>query len=196
MKRVLSLILACILLAGCISAVVLAEGAADPVLDTGVVVTVSVTGSGEIKLSERDDSSKFYPVVNGQAAVPANTAIKIEAVPGEGQRLLSLAAKGIALTPPYTVSFQSADMDKTIAAVFEPMQYSVTYTAPTGGTLSVTNSGQPVASGTKLDWGTVLTVAATPDEGHALNTLTAGGTPVASGATFTLKQENTFAAAF
>ena len=40
MKRVLSLILACILLAGCISAVVLAEGAADPVLDTGVVVTV------------------------------------------------------------------------------------------------------------------------------------------------------------
>ena len=70
MKRVLSLILACILLAGCISAVVLAEGAADPVLDTGVVVTVSVTGSGEIKLSERDDSSKFYPVVNGQAAVP------------------------------------------------------------------------------------------------------------------------------
>ncbi|RGE67219.1 InlB B-repeat-containing protein [Anaerotruncus colihominis] len=196
MKRVLSLILACILLAGCISAVVLAEGAADPVLDTGVVVTVSVTGSGEIKLSERDDSSKFYPVVNGQAAVPANTAIKIEAVPGEGQRLLSLAAKGIALTLPYTVSFQSADMDKTIAAVFEPMQYSVTYTAPTGGTLSVTNSGQPVASGTKLDWGTVLTVAATPDEGHALDTLTAGGTPVASGATFTLKQDTTVAASF
>ena len=59
MKRVLSLILACILLAGCISAVVLAEGAADPVLDTGVVVTVSVTGSGEIKLSERDGSAKF-----------------------------------------------------------------------------------------------------------------------------------------
>ena len=70
MKRVLSLILACILLAGCISAVVLAEGAADPVLDTGVVVTVSVTGSGEIKVSERDDSSKFIRLAMARRLSP------------------------------------------------------------------------------------------------------------------------------
>ena len=64
MKCVLSLILACVLLAGCISAVVLAEGAADLVSDSGVVVTVSVTGSGEIVLYNGNDPSVSYPVVN------------------------------------------------------------------------------------------------------------------------------------
>ncbi|WP_303790044.1 hypothetical protein [Anaerotruncus colihominis] len=198
MKRVLSLLLACVLLAGCISAVVLAEGEASPAADSGVVVAVSITGSGEIALTDDRTGDVPYPVVDGRAVVPANTPLRLNAIADEGHQFVSLSAKGelVQQPLPYMITFQPSDMDKTISLVFEPLQHSVTYNAPVNGTLSVTNGGQPVASGAKLDWGTELSVTATPNDGYVLDTLTAGGTPIASGAPYTLKGDILFAAAF
>jgi hypothetical protein len=78
----------------------------------------------------------------------------------------------------------TAESNRTLVAHFALQQFEVTYNMPANGILRVTSEGAPVASGTSVAYGTVLTVVATPNAGYELATLTINGEPVESGASY------------
>lgn len=84
----------------------------------------------------------------------------------------------------FTVRAQS---DCTIRINFEAIPtYNVTYSNPTGGTITVQNSGANVASGTSVQEGTVLTLTATPSTGYTFGSWSVtGATPADGNATTT-----------
>lgn len=70
-----------------------------------------------------------------------------------------------------------------------PLKYALTISNPTGGTIEVTDGGNPVASGDRFKSGTALSIAATPETGYSFSTwnATAGtiGAPTNASTTFT-----------
>ena len=81
----------------------------------------------------------------------------------------------------------------TYKATFTPQtrQYTVTFASMTGGTIAVTSGGITVSSGDKVDYGTVLTVTAIPDEGYVFGSWLSGTT-----ASVTVKGDTTIGASF
>ena len=63
--------------------------------------------------------------------------------------------------------FTMPDGDVTVSATFAEIKNAVTFAAPAGGTLSIMNGEDAVATGAQIVEGTALTVTATPDaENH------------------------------
>ena len=69
----------------------------------------------------------------------------------------------------FTATFKEVKNDPPISAP----QYTVTFDAPTNGTLTVKNGTADVATGATLDANTELTLTATPAQGYALDKLVA-----------------------
>jgi hypothetical protein len=80
--------------------------------------------------------------------------------------------------------------------------YTVTYSQPTGGSISVTytnpsgQTGQNVSSGGSVVPTCIITVTATANSGYALNTLTVNGGAFTSGNTYVVRSNTTISATF
>jgi hypothetical protein len=61
------------------------------------------------------------------------------------------------------------------------VQYEVTFNTPNNGTLIVTIGEEPVTSGDLVDYGSMLTITATPAEGYEIELLTVNGVAFTSG---------------
>ncbi len=75
-------------------------------------------------------------------------------------------------------------------------QYTVSYTQPTGGVISVTNGDATVTSGTKVDENTELTISATANTGYELTSLTVNDNTFPSGNTHKVTSATTIVATF
>ena len=74
--------------------------------------------------------------------------------------------------------------------------YTVTWTEPENGTLTVTTDTGTLQSGATVEAGTSITVTATPDEGYELETLTVGGKTFTSGESYVVEANTEIVATF
>ena len=125
-------------------------------------------------------------VLNNGELQPHNTKIYITVLPAAGYELDKLLATFKGQQPKKLLeggkTEQTVDVDLvdnlSIVATFKPAstttpQYTVTFSTPTNGTLSVKNGSADVATGATLDANTELTLTATPVTGYKLDKLVA-----------------------
>ena len=124
-------------------------------------------------------------------SVEYGTSLTIEATPAQGYRLDSIKVNGARIA---WFSF-TVDSNSTVEAFFSKMKYTVTYTQPANGTLTVKNGLQTIHSGDSVEYGTVLTVEATPAQGYKLNSIKVNGARI-SGLSFTVNSNSTVEAYF
>ena len=123
------------------------------------------------------------------ATLDANTELTLTATPAHGYALDKLVAvvgsetkelakeskEAVTVTykleanVTFTATFKEVKNDPPVSAP----QYTVTFDAPTNGTLTVKNGTADVATGATLDANTELTLTATPAQGYALDKLVA-----------------------
>ena len=104
-------------------------------------------------------------------AVPYGTELTIEATPAAGSQLTALVAGGINIIETKKVTIKK---ETTIEAFFTTQTFAVTLTKEGEGTLSATGAEDLDA----VDYGTELTIVATPATGYELTALTANGTDI------------------
>ena len=75
------------------------------------------------------------------------------------------------------------------------MKYTVTYTQPANGTLTVRNGSQTIHSGDSVEYGTVLIVEATPYQGYKLDNVFVNGVRI-SGLSFTVTDNTNIEVSF
>ena len=119
-------------------------------------VSLEKHGKGTIKALGADDLN----------AVPYGTELTIIATPEEGSELASLIAGGINIIDTKKVTIKK---ETTIEAFFTTQTFAVTLTKEGEGTLSATGAEDLDA----VDYGTELTINATPATGYELVSLTA-----------------------
>ncbi|MDR2927659.1 MAG: hypothetical protein LBV41_05605 [Cytophagaceae bacterium] len=122
--------------------------------------------------------------VTGDGVYEYGATASAVAEPATGYRFVNWTEAGeqVSINATYNFTVRS---DRNLTANFETMTFAVTYNAPANGTLTVTAGGAPVASGTEVDYGTVLTITAIPEDEYKLTTLTVNGENFASGNTHT-----------
>ena len=104
-------------------------------------------------------------------AVPYGTELTIEATPAAGSQLTALVAGGINIIETKKVTIKK---ETTIEAFFTTQTFAVTLTKEGEGTLTATGAEDLDA----VDYGTELTIVATPATGYELTALTANGTDI------------------
>ncbi|WP_308556658.1 leucine-rich repeat domain-containing protein [uncultured Porphyromonas sp.] len=124
-------------------------------------VSLEPRGKGTIKAVGADDLN----------AVPYGTELTIVATPDEGSELTSLIAGGINITETKKVTIKK---ETTIEAFFTTQSFAVKLTKEGEGTISATGADDLDA----VDYGTELTIVATPAAGYKLTALTANGTDI------------------
>ena len=124
-------------------------------------VSLKPRGKGTIKAVGADDLN----------AVPYGTELTIVATPDEGSELASLIAGGINITETKKVTIKK---ETTIEAVFTTQTFAVKLTKEGEGTISATGAEDLDA----VDYGTELTIIATPATGYELTALTTNGTDI------------------
>ena len=130
------------------------------------------------------------------ATVEAGTSITVTATPDEGYELETLTVGGKTFTSgeSYVVE-ANTEIVATFAEV-PPTMYTVSWTEPENGTLTVTTDTGTLQSGATVEAGTSITVTATPDEGYELETLTVGGKTFTSGESYVVEANTEIEATF
>ena len=129
-------------------------------------------------------------VISGSSVIEG-AVLTIEATPDQGYKLDGVKVNGTLISG---LSF-TVDSNSTVEAYFSKMKYTVTYTQPANGTLTVRNGLQTVHSGGSVEYGTVLTVEATPYQGYKLDSIRVNGARI-SGLSFTVDSNSTVEAYF
>ena len=142
-------------------------------------VSLTKHGNGTIRAIGADDLD----------AVPYGTELTIEATPDEGSELSALVAGGINIIETKKVTIKK---ETTIEAVFTTQSFAVTLTKEGEGTLSATGADDLNA----VDYGTELTIVATPAAGYELTALTANGEDILSTKRFVVKGNTEVKATF
>ena len=142
-------------------------------------VSLTKHGNGTIRAIGADDLD----------AVPFGTELTIEATPATGSQLTSLVAGGINIIETKKVTIKK---ETTIEAVFTTQTFNVTLTKEGEGTISATGADDLDA----VDYGTELTIVATPAAGYELTALTANGQEILSTKRFVVKEDTEVKATF
>ena len=129
-------------------------------------------------------------VISGSSVIEG-TVLTVEATPAQGYKLDSIKVNGARISG---LSF-TVDSNSTVEAYFSKMKYMVTYTQPANGTLTVKNGLQIIHSGDSVEYGTSLTIEATPAQGYKLDSIKVNGARV-SGLNFTVNSNSTVEAFF
>ena len=124
-------------------------------------VSLTKHGNGTIRAIGADDLD----------AVPYGTELTIEATPATGSTLTALVAGGINIIETKKVTIKK---ETTIEAVFTTQSFAVTLTKEGEGTISATGAEDLDA----VDYGTELTIVATPAAGYELVSLEANGVDI------------------
>jgi hypothetical protein len=133
--------------------------------------------------------------VTGYGSYFEGVEAEVIATPNANYIFVNWTANGTIISTNATFTF-TVTQDTVLVANFALKTYEVTYSTPTGGTLTVTCPEGAVASGTNVDHGTVLTITAAPSANHTLTTLTVNGTTFTSGNTHTVTGAVTIVATF
>ena len=149
------------------------------------IVSYNQSAGGTFKLK---NSSQY--VISGSSVIEG-TVLTVEATPSQGYKLDSIKVNGARISG---LSFMVED-NTTVEAYFSKMKYTVTYTQPANGTLTVKNGSQTIHSGDSVEYGTVLTVEATPAQGYKLDSIKVNGARI-SGLSFTVDSNSTVEAFF
>ena len=139
--------------------------------------TVTYTQPANGTLTVRNGSH----IIHSGDSVEYGTSLTIEATPAQGYKLDSIKVNGARISG---LSF-TVDSNSTVEAYFSKMKYTVTYTQPANGTLTVKNGSQTIHSGDSVEYGTVLTIEAIPDQGYKLDSIKVNGARI-SGLSFTV----------
>ena len=129
-------------------------------------------------------------VISG-SSVTEGTVLTVEATPAQGYKLDSIKVNGARISG---LSF-TVDSNSTVEAYFSKMKYMVTYTQPANGTLTVRNGSQTIHSGDSVEYGTSITIEATPAQGYKLDSIKVNGARI-SGLSFTVDSNSTVEAYF
>ena len=123
---------------------------------TGATISVTANGSA----------------ISSGATVVEGTSISVTATASSGYVVTSVTANGTSIgTTSGTYTVNSAT---TIASTVKKI-YAITWSNPTGATISVTANGSAISSGATVVEGTSISVTATASSGYRLNTVTIGG---------------------
>ena len=162
---------------------------------SGVSFTVTSNSTVEVVFGETNKSTVTYSqsvggtlrVLNGTQVVASGsvvndgTVLTVEATPALGYRLDSIRVNGTRIAG-FTFTITSSSL---VEAYFSKPQITVSYTQSVGGTLRVLNGLQEVASGSSVEYGTVLTFEATAAEHYKFDSIRVNGTRI-SGLSFTV----------
>ena len=142
-------------------------------------VTLTKEGEGTLTANGADDLN----------AVLLGTELTIVATPADGYELKALTANGtdILATKKFTVT-----ADTEVKATFTKKTFAVTLTKEGEGTLNATGADNLNA----VEYGTELTIEATPAEGYELTALTANGTDILATKKFTVTADTEVKATF
>ena len=133
----------------------------------------SAGGTFKIKKGTQD--------ITSGSSVMGGVELTVEATPAQGYQVDSILVNGIRISGfSFTVNSNS-----TIEVYFSKMKYTVTYTQPANGTLTLKNGLQTILSGDSVEHGTVLTIEATPTQGYRLDSVRVNGVRI-SGLSFTV----------
>ena len=119
--------------------------------------------------------------VHSGGSVEYGTVLTVEATPYQGYKLDSIRVNGARISG---LSF-TVDSNSMVEAYFSKMKYTITYTQPANGTLAVKNGSQTIHSGDLVEYGTVLTIEATPYQGYKFDSIRVNGTRI-EGLSFTV----------
>ena len=142
-----------------------------------VIYTQPIGGTFKVKNGSQE-------VASG-GGVNDGTVLTIEATPAQGYRLDSVRVNGVRISGlSFTVTSSSV-----VEVYFSKPLFTISYNLSAGGTFKVKNGSQEVASGSTVEYGTVLTVEATPAQGYKFDSIRVNGARI-SGLSFTVT-ENT-----
>jgi len=155
---------------------------------------VETDGSGTLSATANESA-----ITSGTALVP-ETKVAFDAQAGSDSRLLKWAISegtitefkpmdGLVKNDTYTIVSLAATSN--VDAYFKAIeQYTLTITSPENGSISVTRGGDALGDGDKIGFGDVLTITATPKNGHLLSALNVNGSRFTSGGTFTVQNND------
>ncbi|MBQ8725772.1 MAG: hypothetical protein IJY84_01560 [Clostridia bacterium] len=128
--------------------------------------TISVTANGN--------------AISSGATVTEGTSISVTVTASSGYRLNTVTIGGAAQGSVNTAHNGSSTFNYTVNANTDisattVKMYQVTWSNPTGATISVSANGSTISSGAVIDAGTSISVTATANSGYRLNTVTIGG---------------------
>ena len=129
--------------------------------------------------------------IDSGSSVEYGTVLTVEATAAEHYKFDSILVNGTRISG---LSF-TVNSNSTVEAYFSKMKYTVTYTQPANGTLTVKNGSQTIHSGDSVEYGTVLTVEATPYHGYMFDSIRVNGARIA-GDSFTVDSNSTVEAYF
>ena len=162
---------------------------------SGVSFTVTSNSTVEVVFSETNKNTITYSqsiggtfrVLNGSQEVVSGgvvndgTVLTVEATPAQGYRLDSVRVNGVRISGlSFTVTSSSV-----VEVYFSKPQYTISYNQSAGGTFKVKNGSQEVASGSSIEYGTVLTFEATAAEHYKFDSIRVNGARI-SGLSFTV----------
>ena len=124
-------------------------------------------------------------------SVEYGSMLDVEVGTAQGYKLDSIKVNGTRISG---LSF-TVNSNSTVEAYFSKMKYTITYTQPANGTLTIKNGSQTIHSGDSVEYGTVLIVEATPYHGYMLDSIKVNGARIA-GDSFTVDSNSTIEAFF
>ena len=143
----------------------------------------------KVSLTKRGNGTIRAIGADNLDAVPYGTELTIEATPATGSTLTALVAGGINIIETKKVTIKK---ETTIEAVFTTQSFAVTLTKEGEGTISATGAEDLEA----VDYGTELTIEATPATDYELTALTANGQDILSTKRFVVKEDTEVKATF
>ena len=138
----------------------------NPIVETANY-TITYTQPANGTLTVKNGSQ----TIHSGDSVEYSTVLTIEATPAQYYKLDSIRVNGIRTSG---FSF-TVDSNTMVEAYFSKMKYTVTYTQPANGTLTLKNGSQTILSGDSVEYGTVLTVETIPSQGYRLDRLSING---------------------
>ena len=133
--------------------------------DVDHTITYSQPTNGTLKVK-----SDTQEITSG-STVKEGTILTIEATPYQHYKLDSIRVNG-KRSDKLSIMVEENTL---IEAFFGKEKHSVTYVQSVGGTLTVKDGGQEVSSGSTVEYGTVLTIEATPDQHYKLDSIRVNG---------------------
>ncbi len=160
-------------------------------------LTITAGTNGSVKVT-RDNAQGEE--LTSETKLHEGDMLFIAATPDDGYELETLTVNGAAHanSSVFTVGKANVEVKATFKAqggVTPPAvaEYTLTITAGTNGSVKVTRDnaqGEELTSETKLHEGDMLFIAATPDDGYELETLTVNGAAHANSSVFTVGKAN------
>ncbi len=155
---------------------VYAKGEELPVASKGVtytavyreqVNTYTITWEIEGKITTETYEYGATPEYKGETPSKASTA----------QYTYSFKGWNTSSTATTTITLGAVSKDITYYAIFSSIvnQYVISITQPTGGTITVNNGTATISSGTKVDYGTTLTISNNANIGYSFKNYTVNG---------------------